>query len=125
MLRWFRLHASRIAVSAIISLAALGGSAVSPHEDDCHDAACGAMAVEHDAAAHRIGGPRTGADAQLPHCLVCHFARSFRPQIEARLVSTPVVDTGTTVHAEFFTVARRAQVAQPPLRSPPAPPLHA
>ena len=125
MLRWFRVHASRIAITGIISLATVGVSAVSPHEDDCHDAACRAMAVEHDAAAHRIGAPPVGADAHPLHCLVCHWGRSFRPQTEAKLLSTPAADAGTAVHVELFTAVASASAAQPPLRAPPSSPVEA
>ena len=125
MLRWFRVHASRIAITAIVSLAGVGTSAISPHEDDCHDAACRAMAVEHDAAAHSIGAPPMGTDAHPLHCLVCHWARSFRPRTEAKVPSTPAAEAGTAVHVELFTAARSTQVAQPPLRSPPSSPVEA
>ena len=123
MLRWCRVHASRIAAAAIASLAAAGGSAVVPHEDDCHDVTCLAMAVEHDAAAHSITAPPTGADTHAQHCLVCHWARSFRPHITARFVPAPATNAGVHVHYDFLTVAWTAPVAQPPLRSPPASPL--
>ena len=89
MLRWFRVQASRIAITTIFSLAAVGVSAVSPHEDDCHDAACRAVAVEHDAAAHRYSAPPMGADAHPLHCLVCHWVRSFRPRTESHIMLTP------------------------------------
>lgn len=125
MLRWFRLHASRIALAAMISLAAVGVSAVSPHEDDCHGAACRDLAVKHDAAAHRIGAPPAGAEAHPLHCLVCHWGRSFRPRTEARILSTPVAEVGVVVHVEIFTAAASAPAAQPPLRSPPSSPVNA
>jgi len=123
MLRWFRVHASRIAVAAIVSLGTVGVSAVSPHEDDCHDAACRAMAVEHDASAHQIGAPSAESDVHPLHCLVCHWVRSFRPRTEAKILSMPVAETGITLHIESFTAARSTQVAQPPLRSPPDSPV--
>lgn len=125
MLSWFRVHASRIAVTAIVSLAAVGVSAGSPHEDDCHDAGCRAMAVEHDAAAHRFGAPPTGADAHPLHCLVCHWVRSFRPRTESRIIPTPAAEAGTAVHVELFTATASAPAAQPPLRSPPSSPVEA
>ena len=125
MLGWFRVHASRIAATAIISLAAVGVSVVSPHVDDCHDAGCGAVAVDHDASAHFIGGPPTGTDAHALHCLVCHFVRSFRPRAEARVVSAPAADAGTAVHIEFFRAAAFAPAAQLPARSPPSSPVEA
>ena len=125
MLRWFRVHASRIAITAIISLATVGVSAVSPHEDDCHDAACRAMAVEHDADAHRIGAPPMGTDAHPLHCLVCHWVRSFRPPTESKVLSTLAADAGTAAHVEIFTAAASTPAAQPPLRSPPSSPVEA
>ena len=125
MLCWFRTHASRIAVTAIVSLAGVGVSAVSPHVDDCHDAGCGAVAVEHDASAHSVGAPPTGADTHPLHCLVCHFVRSFRPRAEARIVSAPAADAGTSVHSEFFTVAASAPATQLPARAPPSSPVEA
>jgi len=125
MLRWFRIHAPRVAFTVLVSLAAVGASAVSPHEDDCHDAACRAMAVEHDGSAHRIDAPSTDGDIQPLHCLVCHWVRSFRPRAEARFLPTPAIEAGTAVHVELFTAARSTQVAQPSLRSPPQYPIHA
>jgi hypothetical protein len=125
MLRWFRVNASRIAIAAIASLAAVGTSAVSPHEDDCHDPACRAMAVEHNPAAHSIGAPSTDGDIHPLHCLVCHWVRSFRPPTEARTLSTPAAEAGIAIHVELFTARRSTQIAQPPLRSPPASPFEA
>ena len=125
MLGWFRVRASRIAVTAIISLATVGVSAGSPHEDDCHDAGCREMVVEHNAAAHRFGAPPTGADDHPLHCVICHWVRSFRPRAEARIMSAPAVNAGTSVHIEFFTAAVSAPAAQPPLRSPPFSPVEA
>lgn len=119
MLTWFRFHASRIAATAIVSLTTVGGSALTPHQDDCHDAACRAMAVEHNAAAHRMAASPTGTDAHPQHCLVCHLVRSFRPRAEAKILSTPAAEAGTAVHVELFTAAASAPAAQPPLRSPP------
>lgn len=120
MLQWFRARASSIAVAAILSMAAVGGSAVVPHEDDCHDAACAAIYVEHNAAAHRVGTAQTETDNHPLHCLVCHWVRAFRPRAEARIVSAPASEAGVSISAEFVTVSGRAPVAQPPLRSPPA-----
>ena len=121
-MRWFRVHASRIATAAMLSLAAVGVSVAAPHDDDCHDAACHPFAVEHDASAHRITAP-AAADSHPLHCLVCHWARSFRPRTESRVLPTPAVEPGITVHVEYFTAAVSASVAQPSLRAPPSPAL--
>jgi hypothetical protein len=120
-MRWFHVHASRIAIAAIISLAALGASSLSPHDDDCHDAACGAVYVEHDASAHRITAP-SAVDADAPHCLVCHWARSFRLRTDARLVPTPAAEAGIAVPVEFVPAVAAAFTAQPSLRAPPSAP---
>jgi len=105
----------------MLSLAAVGLSAAAPHEDDCHDAACQPIAVEHDASAHRITSP-VAVEGQALHCLVCHWARSFRPRTETRVVAAPIVGLGVTLHIEFVTAAISAPVAQPPGRSPPSSP---
>ena len=123
MLSWFRSRASGVAATLLLSLATLGVSASLPHEDDCHDAGCRAIVVEHDAAAHRIAAPSSSVDPYPLHCLVCHWSRSFRPPITTKFVATPAVYTGIRVHFDLITVARRAQVAQPPLRSPPPSPV--
>jgi len=123
MLNWFRSTASNVAATLLLSLAPLGVSASLPHEADCHDAGCWAIVVEHDAAAHRIAAPSSSLDPHPLHCLVCHWARSFRPPIATKFVATPAVYTGIRVHLDVITVARRAQIAQPPLRSPPASPV--
>jgi len=123
MLQWFRARASGIVAIAMLSMAAVGGSAVVPHADDCHDAAC--VAVEHNAAAHRIGATSPDADNHPLHCLVCHWVRAFRPSTEARFVSAPSTDAADNVNVEIVTVPGRAPVAQPPLRSPPSSPIPA
>jgi hypothetical protein len=123
MLQWFRARASSVAAVAILSMAAVGGSAVVPHEDDCHDA-CAATAA-HNHAAHRIGAASPDTDNHPLHCLVCHWVRAFRPPTEARFVSLPSTDTAVGVSVETIAVSGRAPVAQPPLRSPPSSPIAA
>ena len=120
-MRWFRVHASRIATAAMLSLAGAVVSAASPHESDCHDVGCLAAVVEHDASAHQIAAP-AAADSHPPHCLACHWARSFRPRTESRILPTPAAGPGITIHVEYVTAAASAPVAQPPLRSPPSSP---
>jgi hypothetical protein len=122
MLKWFRARASSIALVAMLSMAAVGGSAVVPHEDDCHDAC---PAAGHNPAAHRIGGKSVDADSHPLHCLVCHWARAFRPRTEARVVSAPSTEATVNIYIEIVSISGRAPVAQPPLRSPPASPISA
>ena len=125
MLCWFRVHATRIAIAAIIGLTSVGLSAVSSHADDCHDAGSLAMAVEHDADAHVFTAPRTASDALPLHCLVCHLIRSFRLRAEARIVSAPAADAGTAIHVQLFAPPASATAAQLPARSPPPFPVEA
>lgn len=124
MLQWCRVRAPRVAALTLVWMIAVGGAAVAPHEDDCHDAACKAIAVEHDAAAHRIGATSADADNHPLHCLVCHWVRAFRPRTEVRVVSAPATGSGVRIPVQFFTISSRAPSAQPPLRSPPASSMH-
>lgn len=119
MLHWFRLRASSIAAAVILATSVAGGSVALPHEDDCHDAACNPVAVEHNAAAHRIGGNSSGPDGHSQHCLVCHWARAFRPRAEARIVTAPAASAGVGLPVVPSTLSAAAPVSQPPLRSPP------
>jgi hypothetical protein len=123
MLSWFRSAASGVAATLLLLLAALGAAAVSPHEDDCHDPGCMGIVVEHDASDHRFTAPSTIAESHPLHCLVCHWTRTFRPPIAVKFVAAPAVLVRVYPRFDFITVARRAQVAQPPLRSPPSSPL--
>jgi len=125
MLQWFRLRAARLAAATLVWTSAVSGAAVAPHEDDCHDAACPAVIVEHDAAAHRVKPAKDGPDSHALHCLVCHWVRAFRPRTEGRFVSAPASEAGVRLSVQLVVLTGRAPVARPPLRSPPAPPLAA
>ena len=122
MLSWFRSTAPGVAATLLLSLAALGGSFYGPHPADCHDADCGAIFVAHDASAHRVTAAPAAAETHPLHCLVCHWARSFRPRIEVRFVTAPAAQAGVVVHVQNFPTGAGAPVAQPPLRSPPSSP---
>jgi hypothetical protein len=120
MMQWFRARASFIATVAIVSMAAVGGSAVVPHEDDCHDVACQSVAVIHDAAAHRVGVASAPEDDHSLHCVVCHWARAFRPRPEARVASNWSAAAPPALALQLFVTSVGAPVSQPPLRSPPS-----
>lgn len=122
MLRWSRVHSSRIAVIAVSSLFAAGVATVSPHEDDCHDAACSAIAVEHDAADHHFTASAVDKNDHALHCTIHHLIRIFRLRSKAR-ISPASADTGATVHTDFFAILVTASDTRPPLRGPPASPL--
>jgi hypothetical protein len=119
MLQWCRVRAGRVAAALLVSMTTLGASHAWPHDDDCHDAAC--VVVAHDASAHVIGA-KVPPESQPQHCLVCHWARAFRPPTEARITHVPAIGGGITLHAESDPVAAPEAAAQPPLRAPPASP---
>ncbi len=119
MLMWCRVRRSAIAAAVVLATSVVGGSAVLPHEDDCHDSACSPVAVEHNAAAHRIGADSQGPEGHPQHCLVCHWARAFRPRTEARVVSAPASAADVRIAVVTLTLFPAAPVSQPPLRSPP------
>jgi hypothetical protein len=120
-MQWFRVHAARIAAVTLLWMAVVGGSAVVPHEDDAH-AAYGPVAVPHDESAHRLEAAGWASESHPLHCLVCHWARSFRPPTEARVASLPAGGAGISVPLELFSISAAAPVSQPPLRSPPSSP---
>ena len=119
MLTWFRRKARGLAATLLVSLGAIGLSLLAPHPLDCHGTDCGVTAL-HDAAAHQVSADTSGPAGEPFHCLACHWARSFRPQIASRIVSAPVRERSIRIFHELVTVTATAPVAQPPLRSPPA-----
>ena len=121
MLKGFRTGASCIAVAVLASLASLSISVAGLHDAQCHDAEC-FSAIVHDASAHQRAADPARDEAPPLHCLVCHWARSFRPRSEAVFVAAPVAVAGLWINVEIDTAAPVAPAAQPPLRSPPASP---
>jgi hypothetical protein len=119
---WFRAWARTVAATLLVSLASLGMSLYAPHAVDCHDVDCGTILVAHDASAHRLTADPSAPETHPLHCLVCHWARSFRPRSEVRFLTAPAAQAGVVVHVEYVTAAVSAPVAQPPLRSPPSSP---
>ena len=123
MLKWFRAQAPRVAALTLLSLMAMGATLGTSHATDCHDAACMPIAVQHDASAHEFRPATQDAGSHPLHCLVCHWARSFRPHAEVRFVSAQAMLAGVRIPVESFTVAPITTAAQPPLRSPPPSPV--
>jgi hypothetical protein len=107
-------------VALLVSLAAFGGSLLTPHVDDCHDHGCLALSVEHDASAHRYRAAETSDHEHPLHCVACHWARSLRsPRTQASFVTVPAAEERPRLHVESYPVARPDLVAQRSLRSPP------
>ena len=122
MLKFVRARTSSVAAALLVSLLSLQ----LPHTADAdHDSHGSVVLFAHDPSTHAVGTQAPGDEAPPLHCVVCHIARSFRPQAAASSLPVPVVSTSTLVHLEVFTAARLSVVAQPPLRSPPASPLFA
>ena len=122
MLQFVRARTSSVAAALLVSLLSLQ----LPHTADAdHDSHGSLVLFAHDPSTHALRGTEPGDGAPPLHCVVCHIARSFRPQTDTPSLPVPVVSTGTHVHLDVSTAARPAVVAQPPLRSPPASPVFA
>lgn len=120
MLKVVRAGTSSVAAALLVSLLSLQV----PHTADAdHDSHGSQVLFAHDPSAHAFRDTVPGDGAPSLHCVVCHFARSFRPQTDSPSLPVPAVSTGARVHLEVFTAARPAVVAQPPLRSPPSSPI--
>jgi hypothetical protein len=117
VLHWFRRASSRVAATLLVAMVSLVHASL-PHDDDCHDPCIAAVA--HDAAAHRFEAAPAAAESHPLHCLVCHWARAFRPHVQVTFTATVASAIGAAVHIDTFTLVRPACAAQPPLRSPPA-----
>ena len=120
MLKVVRARRSVVAAALLVSLVSLS----LPHVGDAHHDPDGPMVVfAHDPSAHTLRANGTDNGALPPHCVVCHLARSFRLRTESHVLPAPPVAAGVRVHIDISTAARPAPVAQPPLRSPPIPPV--
>jgi hypothetical protein len=120
---WSRRRLSAIAIALLVAIAALSvpHEAQRGHESEfagfvAGDGSDGVFSTENPDAGHQF------------HCLACHWARAFRPAVEARYLASPA-DNGRI--ARSAGVARgdyRLPVSQPSLRAPPVatlPPVHA
>jgi hypothetical protein len=120
MLKFVRTRSSSVAAALLVSLLSLQ----LPHTADADHDSHGSLALfAHDPSTHALRDTVPDDGTPPLHCVVCHIARSFRPQTDRPSLPVPVVSSGTLVHIDVFTAARPAVVAQPPLRSPPASPL--
>ena len=121
MLKWFRNHASTIAPSLLLSLAALA----LPHADTNHDSdGAFALLVVHDASGHGTGAPAS-EEADPGHCAICHLSRPFRPLPRAAIPAIASAARTGFCHIDDSRAARADTATQPPLRAPPISPDHA
>lgn len=93
-----------------------------PHVADPHHDPDGAFL--HDPYAHNLAADAPDDGSTPPHCVVCHFARTFRLRTESHALPAPTTASGAYLHLDVVAVPRPATVAQPPLRSPPSSPVH-
>jgi hypothetical protein len=123
MLNRLRERSACLAALLAAFLAAVG----SPHSTDPrHDsdrAIVAAGFVAHSETDHRLKAPATDSDTHESHCVMCHFARSFRPRTDTRVVGAASVRPSVYHPAEAVSAPSAALTAQPPLRSPPASPI--
>jgi hypothetical protein len=111
---------------AAVLIAAVFGTIGAPHSTDPrHDSDRAIVVVPHNHADHQLRSPGADSDSTDTHCVLCHFARTFRPRGDVRAVSAPPT-RGTAHHpAEVFVAYSTDRVTQPPLRAPPASPSFA
>ena len=117
MLRWLRLRAVSV-VTTIVLCASVGTTTLGPLSHGGEHESIPAF-VQHDAAAHAFQSTAPDSPSHPLHCLVCHWARSYRPHPGSVSHLAPTVEYSLRVHALPVLVLLAAIAAQPPLRSPP------
>ena len=116
MFAWIRRRLSAVTTALLLSMATLGV----PHGlEPGHDADFAAIVVQHDASAHQFRTPEGDAPSHPLHCVVCHWARTFRPTITATYLSSPTLDVLVAWVAGETALPHHLTASQPPLRSPP------
>jgi hypothetical protein len=122
MLRVLAAKGRAIAVLLLASLAGSGSSQLLPaHGGDGHDLACvPGVALPHDESAHRLAADTPSESEHPLHCLVCHWARTFRPAGAPLRQPAPVLASHAFVHVDIVIAPTAAVSAQVSPRSPPA-----
>jgi hypothetical protein len=117
MLRLLRLRRSSFLIASVLcasvgltTFGVLGHGA--EHEEF-------AAFVQHDASAHGFRADAGTAASHTLQCLVCHWARSFRPYPRGESHPAPVVAYSRRIPPDVSLVTPVALAALPPLRSPP------
>ena len=118
MLQWFRARARGLAVGVLCSLATVGALSLTEHEFECDDASDGMFRV-HDPGAHRVGVPSTDERPPL-HCLLCHWAQSFRADEVRESCVELASDTSVTKPPAPVRSAGIVARLEVPSRAPPA-----
>lgn len=129
MLRWVRNQSANIAAVLLLSLLTASASEALPsHAEAGHDdhdlAGVGLSfaAGPHEETDHELRA-NVPSDAAHPlHCLVCHWARAFRPLASPSAEIAPTVEARYHVHLSVIPTPRGVAPPQLSLRSPPASP---
>ena len=120
MLIGIRARSSSIAFALLLAFAVTStAQASAAHGSEDHDTGCApAVAVAHDESAHTLDSP--GADGGHPlHCLVCHWARTFRLSTVTGNGTAPVLCQQELVRTNRIPAPRAVDAAQLTLRAPP------
>src|SRR5215207_10146784 len=112
MLRAFRTRGWSI-VTAWLLFASLGTTSFGAliHAQSNHDAF--PASLEHDASAHRFQGDAPEAPPHPLHCLVCHWARTFRPRPEIAFQPAPAAERRLRLPVILFVATPVALAALP------------
>jgi len=126
MLEWIRTRSARVAAALLLSLLTASLSQAMPaHADTGHDdhaLAIGRSTVPHSESDHELRA-NVPSDAAHPlHCLVCHWARAFRPLASPSAEIAPTVEARYHVRRAVVPAPRSVAPPQLSLRSPPASP---
>lgn len=121
MLIWLRAGRSWVAAALLLCLAtATVSQALPAHADDDHHVECTNPSVgPHDESAHRLNGARTPHEPHPLHCLVCHWARTFRPLGPSVSHEAPRLEIRAALHFTELPAPAVILPAQLTLRSPP------
>jgi hypothetical protein len=126
MLEWLRNRSARVAAALLLSLLTASLSQAMPaHADAGHDdhaLAGGRSTVPHNESDHELRA-NVPSDAAHPlHCLVCHWARAFRPLATPSAEVAPTFESRFHVQRAVLAAPRSVAPPQLSLRSPPASP---
>ena len=106
-----------VSLIAVLLLCTAIPSALPLWHDDGDDPLCAPQLVVHDHNAHRIEASES-APAQSEHCLLCHWAQSFRSATTGTRFVLP--DSPSAIHHQADTVTVRSILtAGPSGRAPP------
>ena len=122
MLRLLRARAWGAATVLCLAVSTIGVSFDALlHERDTHDACCVPSVGEHDAGPHGYqAAPLPAPHGADEHCLVCHWARSFRHRSPEGPLVVRLDDAGASHPAQTIGLALSPELAHLPARSPPS-----